>query len=241
MADAEKRPKKAGAASVTKRRAHVEKAEELDRQAQPVGDERPPRLAFPVVGIGASAGGLEAFIEFFEAVPENPGMAFVLVQHLPPDRESLIAEILAKHTSLPVKQVEDGMRVEPNHVYVIRPGHTLTIKGGKLHLGESLNEPGHNRPVDDFFRSLAEEQRQRSICIILSGMGSNGTQGAETLKAAGGLTIAQEPETAKFPSMPRHLLDSGNADFVLRPSEMPPLLLRYAEHSYVAGPRPMRI
>jgi two-component system CheB/CheR fusion protein len=206
-----------------------------DRQAQAIAAEEPPRLPFPVVGIGASAGGLEAFIEFFEAVPDDPGMAYVLVQHLPPDRESLIADILSKRTSLPVKQVEDGMSVLRNNVYVIRPGHTLTIKDGKLHLGESLDRPGHNRPVDDFFRSLAEEQRERSICIIMSGMGSNGTAGAEMVKAVGGLAIAQDPESAKYPSMPRHLMDSGNADFILRANEMPAMLERYAAHSYVSG------
>jgi two-component system CheB/CheR fusion protein len=209
--------------------------EEHDRQAQAVDREEAPRLPFPVVGIGASAGGLEAFIEFFEAMPDKPGMAFVLVQHLPPDRESMIAEILTKHTRMPVEQIEDGMKVERNHVYVIRPGHTLTIKEGALHLGESLTKSGHNRPVDDLFRSLAEEQRERSICIIMSGMGSNGTQGAEIIKAVGGMAIAQEPQSAKYPSMPQHLLDSGNADFVLKPSEMPEVLLRYVAHPYVQG------
>jgi two-component system CheB/CheR fusion protein len=209
--------------------------EQHDRQAQPVSHEERPRLPFPVVGIGASAGGLEAFIEFFEAMPESPGVAFVLIQHLPPDRESMVAEILAKHARLPVLQVENGMKVKPNHVYVIRPGHTLTIREGTLRLGDSLKKPGHNRPVDDFFRSLAEEQRERSICIIMSGMGSNGSQGAETIKAVGGMAIAQDPDSAKYPSMPRQLLESGNADFVLRPSEMPEILQRYVSHPYVKG------
>jgi two-component system CheB/CheR fusion protein len=208
-------------------------SDEHDRLAQPVDREEGPRLPFPVVGIGASAGGLEAFIEFFDAMPKDPGIAFVLVQHLPPDRESMITEILRKHTPLPIDQVEEGMVVEPNHVYVIRPGRTLTIKNGRLHLGERLEKPGHNRPVDDFFRSLAEEQRERSICIVMSGMGSNGSQGTEVIKAVGGMAIAQEPESAKYPSMPRHLLESGNADYVLRPGEMPEALIRYAAEPYV--------
>jgi two-component system CheB/CheR fusion protein len=209
--------------------------EEHDRQAQPVDKEEAPRLPFPVVGIGASAGGLEAFIEFFDAMPAEPGIAFVLVQHLSPDRESMVADILSKHTHMPVDEIQDGMAVEPNHVYVIRPGHTLTIKEGALHLGASLREPGNNRPVDDFFRSLAEEQRERSICIIMSGMGSNGTAGSEVIKAVGGVAIAQDPESSKYPSMPRHLMDSGNADFVLRPREMAPVLLGYVQHPYVSG------
>jgi two-component system CheB/CheR fusion protein len=180
---------------------------------------------------------LEAFIEFFEVMPDDSGIAFVLIQHLPPDRESLVTNILAKHTRMPVHEVEDGMPVEANNVYVIRPGHTLTIEGGKLRLGESLAKPGHNRPVDDFFRSLAEEQRERAIGIIMSGMGSNGSAGAEQIKAVGGVLIAQEPESAKYASMPRHLIDTGNADFILRPNEIPAVLVRYASHSYARDGR----
>ncbi|HVT82689.1 MAG TPA: chemotaxis protein CheB [Phycisphaerae bacterium] len=203
--------------------------------AQPVDDEQPPRLPFPVIGIGASAGGLESFVEFFKHLSPDTGMAFVLIQHLPPDRESLLADILSKRTDMPVREVRDGMQIEPNHVYVIKPGNTLTIKEGALHLGESLKKPGNNRPVDDFFRSLAEEQRERAICIIMSGMGSNGTAGAQTIKAVGGLIIAQDPETAKFPPMPRSLIDAGLADFVLRPQDIPDLLVRYARHPYASG------
>jgi two-component system CheB/CheR fusion protein len=147
----------------------------------------------------------------------------------------MVAEILQKHTKMQVAQIQDGMAVERNRVYVIQPGRTLTIHEGKLRLGEPLTEPGNNRPVDDFFRSLAEEQRERSICIIMSGMGSNGSAGAEVLKAVGGVAIAQEPTSAKFPSMPRHLIDSGNADFILHPKEMPAVLLGYVSHPYVSG------
>ena len=206
-----------------------------DRMTQPVDSEEPPRLSFPVVGIGASAGGLEAAIELLEGMRPQMGMAFVFVQHLSPDRESMIAEILSKHTGMKVHEVGDRMPVEINHVYVIRPGHTLTIKDGLLHLGERLEKPGNNRPVDDFFKSLAEEQRERAIAIILSGMGSNGTAGAQAVKAVGGLCIAQDPESAKFPSMPRHLIDAGYADYILRPPDMPDVLLGYAGHPYTAG------
>jgi len=210
-------------------------SEEHDRQAQATDREEPPRLPFAVVGVGASAGGLEAIIEFMQKMPDDSGVAVVFIQHLPPDRESLVAEIVGRHTRMPVRQVAEGMVVEPNHVYVIRPGHTLTIKTGVFHLGEPLKAAGHNRPVDDFFRSLAEEQRERSIGVILSGMGSNGTAGAEVVKAVGGLLIAQDPESAKFPSMPRHLIDSGLADFILRPAEMPSVILRYKNHPYASG------
>ncbi|HEY0007527.1 MAG TPA: chemotaxis protein CheB, partial [Tepidisphaeraceae bacterium] len=209
----------------------------VDRETQPVDGEGAPRLAFPVVGLGASAGGLEAYTEFLQAMPANSGMAFVLIQHLSPKHESMIAEILSRHTTMPVLQVEDGMKVEADHVYVIRPGHTMTIHNGHLHLGKSLLAPGHNRPVDDFFRSLAEEQRERAIGIILSGMGSNGSAGAQMIKAVGGICIAQDPDSCKFASMPRSLIESGVADFVMKPAEMPELLSKYANHPYAKGER----
>src|SRR5262245_2712201 len=170
---------------------HVEKTEP-DRLAEPVDAEQPPRLPFAVVGIGASAGGLEAFTEFFDAMPPDTGMSFVLVQHLPPERESMMAELLSKHTKMSVTQVENGIKIKPDHVYIIRPGNTLTIRNGALHLGEPVEKPGHRRPVDDFFRSLAEEQRERAIGIVMSGMGSNGSAGAQAIKAVGGICIAQE-------------------------------------------------
>jgi PAS domain S-box-containing protein len=209
-----------------------EPTEQHDRQSQPVDAEQSPRLGFPVVGIGASAGGLEAITEFVGVMRADSGMAFVFIQHLPPERESLMADILARKTRMPVAQVEDGMEVEPDHLYVIRPGNILTIKDGRFHLGPQLGKRGMNRPVDDFFKSLAEEQRERAIAIIFSGMGSNGTAGAQAIKAVGGLCIAQEPDTAQFPSMPRHLIDQGYADYVLRPTDIPDVLMQYAGHPY---------
>jgi two-component system CheB/CheR fusion protein len=209
-----------------------------DRLAQPVDAEQPPRLPFPIVGVGASAGGLEAFTDFLDAMRPDAGMAFVLVQHLPPDRETLMVEILARRTAMPVRQVEDGMAVEPDHVYVIRPGHILTIRDGRLRLGPPLGSSrAANRPIDDFFRSLAEEQRERAICVVLSGMGSNGAAGAQAVKAVGGLCVAQDPETAQFPSMPRHLIDAGYADYILRPADLPDVLLTYAGSPYASGGR----
>ena len=216
----------------------VRPSEPADRSTEAVDLEPRPRLPFPVVGMGASAGGLEAFSEFFNAMPIDSGIAFVLIQHLPPERESMLAEILGRQTRMPVFQVTDGVRLEPNKVYVIRPGRTLTIRDGSLHLGEPLERRGHQRPVDDFFRSLAEEQRERAIAVVMSGMGSNGTAGAQAVKAVGGLCIAQDPESARFPSMPRSLFDAGFADFVLRPAEIPELLIRYTSHPYARGAHP---
>src|ERR1700712_2866710 len=125
-----------------------------DRLAEPVDPEASPRLPFPVIGVGASAGGLEAYTEFLKACRPDSGMAFVLIQHLSPKHESMMAELLGKHTAMTVLQVEARQEVLPNHVYVIRPGYTMTIKDGHLHLGESTAERGHRRPVDDFFKSL---------------------------------------------------------------------------------------
>ncbi len=214
--------------------SNAEPDQEPNRLAEPVDAEQLPRLGFAVVGIGGSAGGLEAFTEFFKAMPPDSGMAFVVIQHLPPDRESMIATILSRHTKMKVLDVEDGIPIQPNHVYIIRPGRTLTIQDGKLHLGDSVNQPRHTRPVDDFFRSLAEEQRERAICVIMSGMGSNGTAGAQAIKAVGGVCIAQDPVSAQFPSMPRNLIDVGGADYILPPGEMPEILIGYARHPYAA-------
>ncbi|HSI33944.1 MAG TPA: chemotaxis protein CheB, partial [Tepidisphaeraceae bacterium] len=211
---------------------HGQPAVELDRLAAPIGGEQPPRLPFVVVGVGASAGGLEAFTEMLLATPPDTGMAFVLIVHLPPERHSLMAEILAKRTRMPVREVEDGMAVEPNHVYVIRPGRTLLMRDGRLRLTEPLEKRGHTRPVDDFFRSLAADQRERAAAVVLSGMGSNGSAGAQAIKAVGGVCVAQEPESALYPSMPRSLIDQGHADYVLRPRDVPAALIQFAGHPY---------
>src|ERR1700730_6183284 len=138
-------------------------------------------------------------------------------------------------SSMLVIQIRDGMPVAPNHVYVIAPGFTLTIRQGHLHLGEPVEKRGHRRPVDDFFRSLAEEQKERAIAVILSGTGTNGTAGAQAIKAAGGICIAQNPESAAFPGMPRSLIHAGYADQVLAPKDIPSVLQKYASHPYV-GP-----
>jgi two-component system, chemotaxis family, CheB/CheR fusion protein len=184
---------------------------------------------FPVVGIGASAGGVEAITSFVDALPESPGMAFVFIQHLPPDHQSLMVEILSRHTRLPVRQIEDGLVLERDRLYVTRPGSTVAVQGGRFVLGEDVRSRGHRRPIDDFYRSLANEQKERAFVVILSGMGTNGTAGAQAVKAAGGICIAQSPSEAQFPSMPESLIRSGYADQVLPSAEIPGVLLRYVE------------
>src|SRR5215510_9020617 len=156
-----------------------------------------PPQTFPVVGIGASAGGLEAFRQLLEHLPTDTGMAFVLVQHLDPKRESILAELLSKATKMSVKEVKDGMRVEPDCVYVIPRNTNMTIENGALRLSTREAPPGQHRPIDHFLRSLAVEKRGRAIGVILSGTASDGTRGLEAIKAGGGTTFAQDERTAE--------------------------------------------
>ena len=188
-------------------------------------------LPFPVVGIGASAGGVEALNAFFDGLPRESAMAFVVVQHLPPERESLMAEILARHTHLPVLQVTGGLTLQAGHVYVTRPGFTVTLERGVFKLGEPVEKRGHRRPVDDFFRSLADMQQEKAIAVVLSGMGTNGTAGARAIKAAGGLCFAQSPESAEFPAMPTSLIHAGYADQVLPPGDIGRAIVQYLKYS----------
>lgn len=190
---------------------------------------------FPMVGIGASAGGLDAFKQFFSAMPADSGMAFVLVQHLDPTHESLAAELLATSTPMQVVQVEDRMPVEANHVYVIPPNRYLTISAGVLHLSEPTVRRGMRLPIDFFFQSLAEDQGDRGVGIVLSGTGSDGTLGARAIKGHGGMVIAQNPETASYDGMPRAAIATGMIDYVLAIQDMPEVLIKYIRGAWVSG------
>ena len=182
--------------------------------------ESPPddetRASFPIVGIGASAGGLEALEKLFDAMPADSGMAFVVIQHLDPTRQSHMVELLGRRTRMDVVAVKEGAEVRPNCVYMILPNREVTIRSGVLHLAEPTERRGARRPVDSFLASLAEDQEERAIGVILSGTGSNGTSGIRAIKGAGGLTIAQAPESAQHPGMPRSAIASGMIDLVLR-------------------------
>ena len=169
-----------------------------------------------IIGIGASAGGLEALQQFFQHMPGNSGVCFVVVQHLSPDYKSLMADILGKHTQMRVIQAENEMPIRPNTVFLIPPKNNMTIKDGKLHLTEFVHGM-LNHPIDVFFNSLAEEQKERAIVVVMSGTGSDGTSGVKVVKEHGGLVIVQDPETAKFDGMPRSVINTGLADFVLSP------------------------
>mgnify|MGYP001494674696 FL=1 len=185
------------------------------------------------VAVGASAGGLEAIEAFFSHMPPDSGLGFVVIQHLSPDYKSLMVELLSKKTPMPVHRAEDGMWVLPNHVYLIPPKKNLTIFHGKLLLSEQDHSKGINLPIDVFLRSLAEDQGEKAVAIILSGTGSDGTRGVRAIKEYGGMVMVQNEESAKFDGMPRAALSTGLADFVLPPDQMPAQLLSFAQHPYV--------
>ncbi len=190
---------------------------------------------FPVVGIGASAGGLEAFTQLLKNLPADTGMAFVLVQHLDPNHESLLTELLARATRMPVREVTEGTYVEPDHVYVIPPNTNMAIVGSVLQLQSRQNTSGQHLPIDFFLRSLAEDRSSRAIGVILSGTASDGTLGLEAIKTEGGIAFAQDPKSAKYDSMPRSAVESGCVDFVLTPENIAKEIARISRHPYVAS------
>ncbi|MGA7934954.1 MAG: chemotaxis protein CheB [Kovacikia sp.] len=188
---------------------------------------------FPVVGIGASAGGLEAFIQLLSHLPIDTGMAFVLVQHLDPNQKSLLSEILARITRMPVQEAQEGIAVEPNQVYVIPPNSVITLVQGKLHLTPREKTHKGSRAVDTFLNSLAEDRAARAIAIILSGGDTDGTQGIEAIKAAGGITFAQSSDSAQVTSMPSTAIATGQVDFILSPEEIAAELAQISRHPYI--------
>lgn len=197
-------------------------------------DTRGPSV-FPIVGIGASAGGLDAFKKFFSAVPAESGMAFVLIQHLDPTRESLTAELVGSYTRMRVVQAEDAMAVEPNRVYVIPPNTYLSMRARTLRLTTPTAPRSLRMAVDYFLSSLAEDQQDHAIGVILAGTGTDGTLGLKEIKAAGGMTMVQDPQTVLHDGMPRSAL--GSADYVLAAEQMADALLAYVQHATVAATR----
>ena len=189
-----------------------------------------------VVGVGASAGGLEAFTQLLEALPDDTGMAFVLVQHLAPKHESALPTLLGPVSGMRVEQAREGLRPQPNHVYVIPPNSQLTIGQGKLHLAPRPAGPAQHTPIDSFFRSLAEECGSRAIGVILSGTASDGSMGLREIKAAGGIAIAQDPNTATYGGMPHAAVATGVVDLVLPVRGIAEALVQFRDHPYIAPP-----
>ncbi len=199
-----------------------------------------PETRFPIVGIGASAGGLAAFESFFSGMPADvdPGMAFVLVQHLAPDHKSILVELVRRYTRMQVFEVEDGMRVQPNCTYIIPPGRDMAFLNGSLQLLEPGSPRGQRLPIDFFFRSLAQDQQVRAIGIVLSGTGSDGTLGVRAIKGEGGMVMAQNPESTEYDGMPGSAIATGLVDYVLPPAEMPAQLMAYRASLFGKSPRP---
>ena len=195
--------------------------------------------SFPIIGMGASAGGLEVFQQFFRLVPPDSGMAFVLVSHLNPGHASMLTEILQRMATMPVVEAQDRMAVAPNSVYVIPPNRDMAIFRGNLHLSAPDSSRGQRMPIDFFLRSLAEEQGEKAIGVILSGTGTDGTLGLRAILGAGGVSFVQDPSTAKYDGMPTSAVQSGLATYVLPADKMPEQMLTYAKALFEHKVRPV--
>ena len=211
-------------------------------EAEQEPSEQPTR-GFPIVVIGASAGGLGAFQAFFAGMPTHvdPGMAFVLVQHLAPDHKSILTDLVRRYTRMQVFEVEDGMVVQPNCAYIIPPNCDMAFLNGTLQLLEPASPRGQRMPIDFFFRSLAQDQHERAICIVLSGTGSDGTLGVRAIKGEGGMVMVQNPESTEYDGMPRSALATGLVDYELPPAELPAQLIAYANHAFGRPPVPASV
>jgi two-component system, chemotaxis family, CheB/CheR fusion protein len=218
-----------------KKVAAVKKAKQVVESGAQNASAPLAEMSSPIVGIGASAGGLEAFTKVLGALSTDTGMAFVLVQHLEPKHESALTAILSKATEMPVREVKEGMHVEANHVYVIPANSDMSVLDGLLHIAGRTAPPGRHLPIDYFFSSLAESRGPRAIGVVLSGTASDGTAGIKAIKAAGGVTFAQEPESARFDGMPRSAIASGCVDFVLTPERIAAELARLVQHPFLGS------
>ena len=188
---------------------------------------------FYVIGIGASAGGLEALEQFFTSMSPISNMAFVVIQHLSPDFKSLMPEILSRHTKMKVYQIENGMKILPGCVYLNPPKFIVKISQGQFFLNQQDSLKRVNLTINSFLESLAENMREKSIAIILSGTGSDGTLGIRAIKEAGGMVMVQDDQSAKFDGMPRSSIATGLVDYILSPDKMPEELVKYVKHPYI--------
>jgi two-component system CheB/CheR fusion protein len=207
------------------------KMKEKDRKKKRAAAVPKDTKDFYMVGIGASAGGLEAFEKFFQKMPNDTGMGFILVPHLDPTHISLMPELIQKSSKMDVSHVKDGTKVKPNTVYIVPPNHELAILNGTLQLLALPKTAGLRMPIDYFFRSLAEDQGEKAICVILSGMGTDGTLGLRSIKGELGMAMVQSPDSAKYNSMPRSAIETDLVDYILPPEKMPEQLIAYAKHA----------
>jgi len=223
---------------MTKRKTNIKSLNGTDPETAIPEIEKTKLQSFPIVGIGASAGGLEALEQFFGKMPENSGIAFVVIQHLDPTHVGIMPELLQRITRMKVLQASDHLKVKPNCVYVIPPNKSLSLLRGYLHLFDPVEIRGLRLPIDYFFRSLAEDQQQNSIGIILSGMGSDGSLGLKTIKEKNGIVLVQDPNTAKFDGMPRSALESVIADIVATAEDLPSKLISFLSFAPPDKPDP---
>jgi len=243
MASKKKKPKPSAPKKVPKRSPPPSapvSAPALEHAAEEITSPR-PGTPFPVVGIAASAGGLDAFKKFFAAMPAESGAAFVCIPHLDPTHRSLMAELMARHTTMPVVEAKDKQRVQPNHVYIIPPNKYMTIANAALNLTGPVERGTASTPIDLFLRSLADDAQERAVCVIFSGTGAHGSLGLKAIKAAGGMAMVQDPKTAEYDRMPYNAVATGGADVVLPPEELPAALVNYLRHSYVNGARRLAV
>jgi len=189
-----------------------------------------------IVGIGASAGGLETLEAFFRKMPPDSGMAFVIIQHLSPKHKSVMASLLAKHTQMAVGEIQDASPLEPNCVYLNPPNKNVAVFNQILHLMEPVKTGAINMPIDYFFRALSEDQKEKAIAIVLSGTASDGTLGIKAVKGEGGMVMVQDPDTAKYEGMPKSAIETGLVDFILPVEKMPEHLIRYVKHPVIKRP-----
>lgn len=192
--------------------------------------------AFSIVGIGASAGGLEAIEGFFANTPSDCNVAFVIIQHLSPDYKSIMGSLLEKYTKMKVMVIQDGMKIQPNCIYLNSPTKEVDILNGNLHLTEPDTTRAMRLPIDHFFRSLAADQGEKAVCIVLSGTGTDGTLGLKAIKGAGGMAMVQAEEQARYNNMPRSSIDTGLVDYILPVEKMHTELLKYVRHPYIEAP-----
>jgi two-component system CheB/CheR fusion protein len=215
------------------------------KKAPPVKKTPPPKVSrkrrtegsdLLIIGIGASAGGLETLEAFFLKMPPDSGMAFVIIQHLSPRHKSIMASLLARHTQMAVREIEEATPLEPNYVYLNPPDKNVAIFNRILHLMEPVKTGAINMPIDYFFRSLSEDQKEKAIAIVLSGTASDGTLGIKAVKGEGGMIMVQDPDTAKYEGMPRSAIETGLVDFILPVEKMPENLMRYIRHPIIKKP-----
>src|SRR3989442_1141590 len=213
-------------------RAKSSQSKKNRHRAEPRPAAQTCRPSFPIVGIGASAGGLEAFTQLLKALPANTGMAFILIQHLDPAHSSFLSQALDKATAMKVVEIEHGMGIEPDHVYVIPPNADVALAGEELVLVERGPQP--HLPVDSFLRSLAHERGSQAIGVVLSGTASDGTAGLRAIKGEHGITLVQDPQSAKFSGMPQSAIDAGVVDYTLPLPLLAEELVRLSRHPYLA-------